>query len=179
MQIQLLARILLDKLTLYSCLHIILFFINFQVGFEFKRTQTAFYVQSFIPSGLLVFASFLSLWIPCSHIPGRMTLTITTTLSLMTLMNRYYSIMIFISDGLNIKRTQISFSISNKLEHVHFLILEYIQSFTLKEHRAWLSLPKFEKNPIPKDCQSPNLKNPKIETRSNPILKYRKFYQKR
>ena len=112
--------------------HIILFFINFQVGFEFKRTQTAFYVQSFIPSGLLVFASFLSLWIPCSHIPGRMTLTITTTLSLMTLMNRYYSIMIFISDGLNIKRTQISFSISNKLEHIQFLILEHIPFFASK-----------------------------------------------
>ena len=76
---------------------LVLFFINFQVGFEFKRTQTAFYVQSFIPSGLLVFASFLSLWIPSSHIPGRMTLTITTTLSLMTLMNRYHSIMF--SDG--------------------------------------------------------------------------------
>jgi hypothetical protein len=50
------------------------------------RLPTAI-VQTYLPSVLLVFASIASLWVPSELVPGRMTLCITTTLTLMSMMS--------------------------------------------------------------------------------------------
>ena len=52
-----------------------------KVEYRFKRSPTAFVVQSMVPTLLLVIASYGSLYIPPSQIPGRMTLAITTCLT--------------------------------------------------------------------------------------------------
>ena len=52
-----------------------------KVEYRFERSSTAFVIQSMVPTLLLVVASYCSLYIPPSQIPGRMTLAITTCLT--------------------------------------------------------------------------------------------------
>ena len=58
--------------------------------FLFNRVQVGYYVQTLIPSMLLVTASFGSLWVPSDQIPGRMSLAVTTTLTLMGMINSVF-----------------------------------------------------------------------------------------
>ena len=57
-----------------------------KVDFIFQRSRTNFVVQTLVPSVLLVFASFGSLHIPHDQVPGRMTLAITTSLTVIATM---------------------------------------------------------------------------------------------
>ena len=57
-----------------------------KVDFLFQRSRTNFVVQTLVPSVLLVFASFGSLHIPHDQVPGRMTLAITTSLTVIATM---------------------------------------------------------------------------------------------
>ena len=52
-----------------------------KVEYRFERSSTAFEIQSMVPTFMLVIASYGSLYIPPSEIPGRMTLAITTCLT--------------------------------------------------------------------------------------------------
>ena len=52
-----------------------------KVEYTFERSSTAFAIQSMVPTFMLVIASYGSLYIPPSQIPGRMTLAITTCLT--------------------------------------------------------------------------------------------------
>ena len=59
--------------------------------FTFERSRTLFYVQTMVPTVLLVTASFGSLFVPPSQVPARMTLAITTCLTLMAMMTSTYN----------------------------------------------------------------------------------------
>ncbi len=61
-----------------------------QILFLYRRVQVGYYVQTIIPSFLLVAASFGSLWVPSDQIPGRMSLAVTTTLTLMGMINSVF-----------------------------------------------------------------------------------------
>ncbi len=54
--------------------------------FEFRRFRRSHIVQTYLPSTLLVLASLASLYVPSDLVPGRMTLCITTTLTVMAMM---------------------------------------------------------------------------------------------
>lgn len=58
-----------------------------KMEFELKRTLTGHLLQTFIPSMMLCIASTGSLFIPSHIVPGRMGLTITSFLSLISLFN--------------------------------------------------------------------------------------------
>ena len=57
------------------------------VLFRFKRSHIGYIVQIFLPTTFIVVASFGSLFVPMDQIPGRMTLAITTTLTLIAMTN--------------------------------------------------------------------------------------------
>ncbi len=56
----------------------------------YDRVQVGYYVQTIVPSFLLVLASYGSLWVPSDQIPGRMALAVTTTLTLMGMINSVF-----------------------------------------------------------------------------------------
>ncbi len=62
----------------------------FQIIFLYKRVQVGYYMQTIIPSILLVTASFASLFVPSDQVPGRMCLAVTTTLTLMGMINSVF-----------------------------------------------------------------------------------------
>jgi hypothetical protein len=52
-----------------------------------KRLRLTIVVQSFLPTGLIVVISWMSLWLHPEAVPGRVTLGITTLLTITTLKN--------------------------------------------------------------------------------------------
>ena len=55
--------------------------------YEFKRPLGNHFLQTFIPSMMLIWASAASVFIPSNIVPGRMGLCVATFLSLVTLFN--------------------------------------------------------------------------------------------
>ena len=62
-----------------------------EIVFEFQRYRTSHILQTFFPSLLLVGASMMSLWVPSGLVPGRMALAVTTTLTLMSMINSVFA----------------------------------------------------------------------------------------
>ncbi len=60
------------------------------INFFFIRARLGYFVQTLIPSLLMVIASVGSLWVPRDQVPGRMTLAITTTLTLMSMIGAVF-----------------------------------------------------------------------------------------
>ena len=58
-----------------------------KVDFIFVRSRTSFLAQTMLPTILLVTAGFGSLFVPPDLVPGRMTLAITTCLTLIAMMS--------------------------------------------------------------------------------------------
>ena len=54
------------------------------VLFEFSRFTTSYLAQIYVPSAILVYTSIGSIFIPSNLVPGRMTLCITTSLTVRT-----------------------------------------------------------------------------------------------
>ena len=55
-----------------------------QANFVFDRQFSYYFVQMYLPSILIVLISFLSFWIPVDNVPGRISLGVTSLLTLAT-----------------------------------------------------------------------------------------------
>ncbi|XP_075241059.1 glycine receptor subunit alpha-4-like [Convolutriloba macropyga] len=60
-------------------------FSDLEVNFLFKRDLMYFILQSYVPSTLIVFLSWVSFWVNRNSIPARASLSITSILTLITL----------------------------------------------------------------------------------------------
>merc|ERR1712165_626526 len=61
------------------------------MAFRFKRKQMSYLIQTIFPSLMMVICSYASLFLPQEQVPGRMALSITTTLTLVTLSNGLFN----------------------------------------------------------------------------------------
>ncbi|XP_037074487.1 glutamate-gated chloride channel-like [Pollicipes pollicipes] len=55
-----------------------------QADFTFDRQFSYYFVQMYLPSILIVLVSFLSFWVPVENVPGRVSLGVTSLLTLAT-----------------------------------------------------------------------------------------------
>lgn len=55
-----------------------------QLNFKFERHLGMYLMTTYFPSSLIVITSFISFWIDPLSVPGRVTLTVTSLLALMT-----------------------------------------------------------------------------------------------
>ena len=58
-----------------------------EILFTFQRCRISHYIQTFLPSYLLVFISLMSLFVSSELVPGRMALAVTTMLTLTSMIN--------------------------------------------------------------------------------------------
>ena len=71
----------------YGYLHEGIYHVNqscIQANFVFDRQFSYYFVQMYLPSILIVLVSFLSFWIPVDNVPGRISLGVTSLLTLAT-----------------------------------------------------------------------------------------------
>lgn len=61
------------------------------MSFRFKRKTMSYMIQTILPSMMMAVCSYGSLFIPHDQVPGRMALSITTTLTLVTLSNGLFN----------------------------------------------------------------------------------------
>ncbi|XP_043243035.1 glycine receptor subunit alphaZ1-like [Amphibalanus amphitrite] len=81
----------LNYVSPYSCYYDYMYegsyFLNqscIQANFVFDRQFSYYFVQMYLPSILIVLVSFLSFWIPVDNVPGRVSLGVTSLLTLAT-----------------------------------------------------------------------------------------------
>ena len=71
----------------YGYLHEEMYHVNqscIQADFVFDRQFSYYFIQMYLPSILIILVSFLSFWIPVDNVPGRVSLGVTSLLTLAT-----------------------------------------------------------------------------------------------